>query len=325
MNVASMLTMVAAVGALWFTNNTLRVTQDQASATHGQLELSQRTAVTDMFQKAVEMLKSDGEPGEPEKIGIDARIAGIRLLERLAQESPRDRRLAYQTIATFVQTRAPLSTCKEWDDLFDRMGDESTAVRQERLQEHLENLQDITVALAAIGNRTRDAESDTDQIDLSKSCLRNREFIGNFANVRFSGADLAVTAFVDADLTGADFKSADLRSTSWAMYLRDVPVPNVTLTGAIFGLADLAGADLTGVDLTGVNLYGSNLEGATLVGTNFTRALGELKSQLRRRCSGGLRSSGADRHLLLQGHQMAGRVCAPCICGARFRSHESGM
>ncbi|MFI8977497.1 hypothetical protein ACIGO9_31775 [Nocardia asteroides] len=129
MNVASMLTTLAAVSALWFTNGTLRVTQDQARFTQGQLELSQRTAVTDMFQKAVEMLEVDPDVGYFDSIGMNSRIAGILLLERLAHESPRDRVLAYLTIANFVTARSPLSACEEWAKLIDPISDGWEALR----------------------------------------------------------------------------------------------------------------------------------------------------------------------------------------------------
>ncbi|WP_280222095.1 pentapeptide repeat-containing protein [Nocardia neocaledoniensis] len=283
MNLASMLTTVAAVGALWFTNNTLRATQDQARATQGQLELSQRTAVTDMFQKAVEMLRSDGEPGEPENAadlyafarrdGIDVRIAGIRLLERLAQESPRDRRLAYQTIATFVQTRTPRSMCTEWEKLAISVRENPATpehVIQMRYQELEESMQDVTVALEVIGKRPRDAESDRDQIDLRKVCLRQTTLRGNFANVNFDSANLQDAAIIDADVSGANFDYAYLHGTVWTLAFADGPPSR--LAGASFKYTDLTNADLTEVDLTGVDLSSSNLEGAVLHRTNLTRA-----------------------------------------------------
>lgn len=259
MNVASMLTTVVAVGALWFTSNTLRVSQDQTRATQDQLELSRRSAVTDMFQKAVEMLRTDAEPGTALGGGIDSRIAGIHLLERLALESPRDRILAYQTLATFVRTRAPLSECEEWDQLV-AIPDGPTA--RVAIVKWIEQRRDVAEALEVIGKRSRDANVVADDIDLQNTCLRSQAF-DNFAHANFRNADLAEATFQAADLTGADFHGANLNRADFV---------EANLTDADLEFTDLISATFYDANLTDANLSWTTLADARLSDANLTRA-----------------------------------------------------
>uniref|UniRef100_UPI003F49730A pentapeptide repeat-containing protein n=1 Tax=Nocardia suismassiliense TaxID=2077092 RepID=UPI003F49730A len=251
MNVASMLTTVAAIGALWFTNNTLRVTQDQARATEGQLVLSQRTAVTDMFQKAVEMLRTDAEPGTMKGGGIDSRIAGVHLLERMAAESPRDRVLAYQTLAAFVRTRSPLSECKERKKIHAIPDDQALSDAASQWEEQS---RDVAEAVEVIGKRDRDTQTRIDDIDLRSTCLPQR-ILDNFAYVNLLQADLTGASLAGADLTGANLSAANLAGVTLA---------NANLTGAEVNYADLTRANLHGANLAGANLAGANLNCAEM-------------------------------------------------------------
>ncbi|MEV0297923.1 hypothetical protein [Nocardia sp. NPDC050710] len=83
----------AAVGALWFTGQSLRTTN----------ALSQQTAVTDRFRLAAEQVASDR---------INVRLAGVYLLERLAKDFPADHPTVFAVLAAFLRTQTTMSQCE---------------------------------------------------------------------------------------------------------------------------------------------------------------------------------------------------------------------
>jgi hypothetical protein len=95
--------------------------------------------------------------------------------------------------------------------------------------------------------------------DLSRAHLQEARLSG--ANL--SCADLRLTYFGRADLTGADLSAADLSETS---------LRRAYLAKAILAKTRLVDADLTHADFSGARLVGANLSRAYLEGANLTGA-----------------------------------------------------
>ncbi|RDI48549.1 pentapeptide repeat-containing protein [Nocardia mexicana] len=210
-SVASIATTIAALTALWFSGQSLRATDNQYA-------LSQQTAVTDRFQKAVEQLTTDK---------LDARLAAIYLLERLAKDSPPDHPTIYSVLASFVRSQSPVWQCRT-------VGPPGKPGRLDF---------DVQTAVTVIGRR--DARNDRFDIpiDLSDTCLTGLQLRGrphstgvdlpNLRRVNLTGANLT-GATLFADLTGATLNRANLN-------------------GAFLASAKLAQVD--GLDGTGDSVY----------------------------------------------------------------------
>ncbi|WP_433733517.1 pentapeptide repeat-containing protein [Nocardia sp. CA-129566] len=248
----------AAVGALYFTNRSLRATNDQYG-------LAQQTAVTDRFRLAAEQLAS-------EKISV--RISGIYLLERLAKDSPTDHSTVFALLGAFVRTQTIFAPqCATETPL----PSETTAA-------------DIQTALTVIGRRDT-ANDYTAGLDLRRACLAGANFSGvelykvdltlsdlkyaNLANGALAGITLTRANLVGADLHGADLSytlldganltRADLTAVElWNTNLTHATLTDARLIGATFDGTELMEADLTGADLRGAKLYGADLTNAKL-------------------------------------------------------------
>jgi uncharacterized protein YjbI with pentapeptide repeats len=290
----------AAVAALWFSGQSLKVTNDQQA-------LSQQTAVTDRFRLAAEQLASDQ---------INVRLSGIYLLERLAKDSPGDHPTVFTLLTSFFRTHAEASACGA--GIAPRASLDSVPV-------------DVQAVLDVITRRDTSHDAATTGPDLSGLCLphalftataegtpaslRAADFTGtylrgadfttaNLADAVPDYADLSNGTLVDANLTGANLSRSVLSTTSfsganltgaylagagldhaslgWANLtdanLRDSDLRNTNwlyanLTRAYLAHADLTGAYLAGANLTGAYLAGANLTGANLMGADLTGAL----------------------------------------------------
>ncbi|MBB5916061.1 hypothetical protein BJY24_004973 [Nocardia transvalensis] len=179
-----MATTVAALGALWFTGQSLRATKDQYA-------LSQQTVVTDRVHKAVEHLTTD----KPE-----ARLSAIFLLERLAKDSPADHPTIYSILASYVHTQSPVWKCR----LVGKPGEPG------RLE------YDVQTVLTVIGRRHVPHDTADTDIDLSETCLTRARLRGadlgrlNLAGTNLAGADLTGANLADANLAGANLADAVL-------------------------------------------------------------------------------------------------------------------
>ncbi|WP_280376516.1 pentapeptide repeat-containing protein [Nocardia wallacei] len=267
-----MLTTVAAVAALWFTSQSLR-------STHDQLQLSQRTAATDQFQKAAELLTSKEKEA-------DARVAGVILLGRLAKESPRNADDATETLNAFLRTHAPASNCAAYE-----MSDSPQDLRGSHTLRELLRTMDIQKALDVLGER----QSETDlekyiatrpiSANIPYTCLAFREINGNYLFAEFRGTILYLASFYYADLRYANFRNANLVMAHF-QYSRlenshfaetdatravffEVDLRLADFTGSKLVEADFRDADLTSTNFSGANLAGANMDGAKVSGTRF--------------------------------------------------------
>lgn len=266
----SVATTIAALGALWFTSQSI-LTGNQQHA------LAQQVAVTDRFQKAVEQLTSES---------VDVRLSGIYMLERLAKDSPADHSTVFEVLAAFVRTHSIASECEKWEGT-----------------ENLETTSlldlipvDIQAVMTVIGRRDTSREAEGEFIDLSHTCLAGLDMSSaDLAGVLFHGtklmvanlvgADLAGAKFAGADLTGADFSEADLTGVNFnnaklfgARFGTSAPVISQAWgvpvrAPAILAHADFTGADLTGADFGDVDLTTAKFESKVSLGSGtFVRA-----------------------------------------------------
>ncbi|MGW4126371.1 pentapeptide repeat-containing protein [Nocardia sp. NPDC004711] len=182
------------VGALYFTNQTLR-------ATNNQFGLSQQTAVTDRFRLAAEQLASD-------KISI--RISGIYLFERLAKDSPSDHATVFAVLGTFVRTQISVTPC------------ETTARESAPGPVSISAQADIYTALTVIGRRNTDAPQFSSPTDLRRICLAGADLQAidlhdvDLEDAKLIGANLAGSNLTRSDLTGATLDDISYTvSTRW--------------------------------------------------------------------------------------------------------------
>lgn len=211
---ASMVTTVAALAALWFTNQSLRATSDQYA-------LARQTAVTERFAKAVEQLGNSS---------LDIRLGGIYLLERLASDSPADRPAIFEVLSAFVRTHAPNGPdCK--------MSPTASPLAT-----------DVQAVITVISRRPADR---TEFIDLSNTCmpyvslqdanLKGAQMSGaNLESANLNGARLADAKMEKANLNAASFAGTDLTRARLAY----ADLSSSVLAGAILDRTILASADL---------------------------------------------------------------------------------
>jgi uncharacterized protein YjbI with pentapeptide repeats len=264
----SLITALAAIGALVFTSQSLRANQKQ-------IELSEQGQLTERFGKAVEQLGSNK---------LDVQLGGIYALERLARDSARDHPTVMEVLAAFVRTHAPATACSATPET----PNGPTA--------------DVQAALTVVGRDAAHAQL-SERLNLTDTCLTRAVIIGNLTGANFFAADLSRASLRGADLSGASLYGADLifadlgfadlthtvleRADLTNAFLNDADLTGANLIRAFLNDAnlgranlsyanlegdDLSGADLTGANLTGANLTEANLNRANLAGANLTEA-----------------------------------------------------
>ncbi|WP_328388512.1 pentapeptide repeat-containing protein [Nocardia sp. NBC_00416] len=269
----TLMTALAAVGALYFTNSTL-------SATNEQLGLTRRTAQSEQIKSAAEQLDSDK---------TSVRLSGIYLLERLTQDSEPDRPALRRLLEAFIRTEAPSETPSS----------SFTCGPHNR-----ELPADIQAALAVIVKYSA-LPLPTPGVDLHMSCLTGAELSGadlteaglfeaDLTGARLDDANLTEVQLFDTDLTEATLYRANLtrarldranltgallsganltRATLFEADLTGAQLPDADLTGAQLPDANLTGARLDDANLTGATLFGADLTGAILDGADLTGAI----------------------------------------------------
>ncbi|WP_405183628.1 pentapeptide repeat-containing protein (plasmid) [Nocardia sp. NBC_01377] len=235
----------AAIGALWFTGQSLR-------ATNSQISLAQQTAVTDRFRLAADQLASDK---------ISVRISGIYLFERLAKDSPADHPTVFAVLAAFLRTQTTASACGTPQSPADEPpADIQTALTVIGRREVVHDTVDRTLVPLDL-RRTCLSGADLDNAHLAVAFLHRASLIG--ANLIH--ADLTNARLTDANLTGVDLRYADMTYA----HLIGADLTGATLTGATLINTKLTGANLAGVDLRYTNMTDANLTDANLTGTMY--------------------------------------------------------
>jgi len=178
--------------------------------------------VTGRYTRALEQLGCEE---------LDARIGGIRALERVARDSPRHHPTVMKMLAAFIRERS-----RQHRPLPDPGGQASEPSPRP----------DVQAAITVVGRRL--TERDLGPVDLAGADLADADLTGAvLTGAVLVRADLLAARLVRADLSGADLGGA-------------------RLTGANLAGADLSGADLADADLVGADLAGAELTGAELTG-----------------------------------------------------------
>ncbi|GGT00675.1 hypothetical protein GCM10010270_85590 [Streptomyces violaceus] len=242
---------LAAVGALLFTADSLRQSQDSIAVT-------QQGQITDRYNNAVSNLGDDSE---------DVRLGGMYALERILEDSPRDREPICNVLSAYVRGHAvrPKEPVKSADDRFD--------IRPGR---------DVITALQILSRNQ--AASDVSVVDLTGTYLRGMEIDEiqlAFADLRDADLSWAILRYANlrkANLDGANLSLADLAGADLNLaQLHDADLGAASLRGSKMFSAQLAGANLRvaqlrSADLNRANLRGADLRGANLVCADLTKA-----------------------------------------------------
>lgn len=278
---------VLIVGALtaYFTLRRVNALEDQVTLARDQMAVAQEGQITERLTRAIDQLGAS-ESGRPT---VEIRTGGIRSLERLASESPRDRRAILDILMAYLREHNPVIEGPANDNDVDwprrRMDVGAVIGVLERLWPRL----------------TDDGESaDTPVLDLSQTDLRRLQFSkaslaganlreANLSRANLEGAYLGEAIFgfhnfaAAADLRGANFSGAILSRANFTgadlvesdlsgALLWETKLSRARLQRANLGRASLRGADLSWAGLEGANLTGAFLDAADLRGAKLTRA-----------------------------------------------------
>ncbi|WP_083958641.1 pentapeptide repeat-containing protein [Herbidospora mongoliensis] len=248
--ISSLITSVAVILGILFTARTLDYTAGTLDYTARALGTTQEGQITDRYTKAAEQLANQA---------VDVRLAAIYALQRLANDSPRDRPTIKNVLAAFVRnhdlctpTPAPPQCARSR---------KTSSIGFIRLPTDVYTALIIAPTLTNQPPATNDINTRTDRadfsrirfpyVDLSDAALRG-------ANLR--GADLFDAVLSSTDLVGADLRRANLFSAN----LSNANLSNTNLSNAELFVADLSGADLSSADLSGASLLNADLSGANL-------------------------------------------------------------
>jgi uncharacterized protein YjbI with pentapeptide repeats len=213
------------------------------------LETSQEGQITDRYTQAIGQLGSKN---------IDVRLGAIYALQRLANDSERDRPTIVDVLSAYVRQHDPEPKAK----LPERPDTDVQAAltRLGALHKEVEIGQDYEVAACGCDLRhTRVPGADLSDLRLIRADLSSADL----HDAHLEGADLRGANLRDADLTGADLHGADLR---------EADLGEAALTGVGLFETDLTGARLNGASLIKANLFDSDLSQAKLNGADLSGA-----------------------------------------------------
>ncbi|MFJ3788629.1 pentapeptide repeat-containing protein [Kitasatospora sp. NPDC090091] len=210
-----------------------------------QLETARQGQLTDRYIRATEQLGSATR---------DVRTSAVYALERLADDSSRDRSTITAVLAAFVREHDPAPDVPE------------ASLPQEPDT-------DVLAALTALGRLPAPTRTDLHGVRVPGAALRSTDLSGaNLLLADLSKANLGLANLSRTTLTGAKLNSAQLNGAD----LSRTYALGVSLRGA-----DLTGANLTGAFLSGADLTGANLTDAHLEGADLTQVVGLTPEQIR--------------------------------------------
>ncbi|WP_410630842.1 pentapeptide repeat-containing protein [Amycolatopsis sp. cmx-4-83] len=212
----------------------------QVSAMREQVKIAQDGQIVARLDSAVNQISAKGVDN------LQARLGGIRAMERLAGDSPRDRPAIVGHLSAFIRDNLPKARpvlgvggkepCPPpfgWQPL----------------------RSDVQEALTVLSRQNR-AKGNNDLLDLKGVSLAGADLTG----AKLEGFDLTKVDFEGASLVNADLSGALLSSTSFACaYLQDASLVHSRVYSS-----DFSDAHLEGVNFNGVQLGMSHFDGAHL-------------------------------------------------------------
>jgi hypothetical protein len=229
--------------------------------TYRQLRTAREGQITERYTRAIDQL------GHTE---LDVRLGGIYALERIARDSPPDRRTIGEVLCAFVRSHVP------WPPSL--AGQYVATAPIDQMPDLQVRAPDVQASLTVLGR------GGFDSIDLRGADLRRADLLGahmqgaefddaNLAGANLSGAHLDHAWFFDANLAGANLSGANLKDAIFTgAHLKDAWLHLANLEGAILYRAHLQGADLHDANLEGSE---SNEETSWPAGFNW-RAVGVI-------------------------------------------------
>ncbi|CAM3731327.1 pentapeptide repeat-containing protein [Kibdelosporangium persicum] len=224
--------------------------------------LARESQVTDRFSKANGHLESEDET---------VRAGGIRALDRILADSPRDHDRVLETVVGFLRHRTSASPDGSAPP---RLPDDvSAAITTVRLRPRRRERERLDLAGARLpgANLTGAALAGGDlrDADLSKAQLTRTRLTGcDLTNARLTDTNLAQADLTGAALHGATLTGADLSGAK----LVKANLRRAKLDRACLANADLSGADMRMASLVGARLHGARFDDADLTETDVRGA-----------------------------------------------------
>jgi uncharacterized protein YjbI with pentapeptide repeats len=213
-----------------------------------QLHTAREEQITERYTRAIDQL------GKPE---LDVRLGGIYALERIARDSPTDRRTIAEVLSAFVRTHAP------WAPRLP--GQYRATASIDQVPSLDARAPEVQAALTVLGRGEFTPPLEGDRpLNLRSVDLRHTNL--NRANLHeavLNRANLQETDLRFANLQKANLGSANLQHA----YLSRANLQKANLAGA-----NLQKATLSTANLQKANLNGANLQKASLRDVNLQEA-----------------------------------------------------
>jgi hypothetical protein len=243
-----------------------------AAATWRQMRISREGQVTERFTRAVDQLGSEH---------LDVRLGGLYALERIASDSPGDRRTIAEVLTAYIRHRAPWPPTQP-----DQYRADWPLEKQPDLRTRAP---DVQAALTVLGRGPFPKPMShevprADRLDLREVDLRKADLVTlHLEGAWLDGAHLEGAWLDRMHLEGAQLIKAHLEEAkidrahlehAWinGAHLEQADLSNAYLEGAQLSDAHLEGADLSGAHLKEAQLSGLLLEDARVVGARLEGA-----------------------------------------------------
>lgn len=233
-------------------------------------QIAQDKMLVECFMGAITQLGHDK---------IETRTGAIYILERVAQDFPKEHWTIMEILTAFVRENAPIQMEDEQQRLeylqpqnLDRP--RGGVYRKQKLEsatrEALPKIRrDIQAALTVIGRRNSLVEEKNQKLDLRNTDIRRADLLGaNLERVDLRGSNLSGADLRGAFLCGANLDNANLIGT----ILYEANLLKANLNRANLCWANLNRANLSAANLRGANLLGASLRATNLCGTNLYKA-----------------------------------------------------
>jgi hypothetical protein len=224
-----------------------------------QLRVAEQGQITERFTHAVDQLGSDR---------LDVRLGGIYALERIARDSPDDRRAIAEILSSYLRQRAP------WPPSVPGQYVAHAPLDQIPMRQHwsIETQAALTVVgRGSFADRGLWERIDIRVLDLSSTDLRRMHLTNaHLEAADLAGANLSGVAFFDTHLECVDLMDANLQNAILnGCYMNECWLHSANLKGATLGGTDLRGAILQETHLPNTDLSHSDLRGAVLIGLDL--------------------------------------------------------
>ncbi|WP_461170185.1 pentapeptide repeat-containing protein [Arthrobacter sp. Z1-15] len=214
------------------------------------LVLEQDANWTDRYTAAVAQLGAESS--------VSIRLGGIYSLERIAQDSPRDRQTVLDLLCAYLRDKSPTTA---------------------KIEEGMAVFATDCAAAATVVTRITQLSAPTNVVDLHSADLSGTNLSGaNLKHANLEGANLRSADLSNVNLSGAKLDKANFTKAKLAhallggARLQDANLTSATLNHAYLQSANLSRANLTRAELIEANLTGADITKAVLNAAALSRA-----------------------------------------------------